>query len=732
MRINGCDSGTKKRLRLRAAAFLPAAALAVLLFPGTGLAGEKTENFWKDLLRKYPHESLVCLLDKTQLSMEYTGETVKRDATEMADFGADDRTSTLALGSTFLTSARWEKTFAVFDEVAAARFREWVIPLAAGETAVRTRIEVVDNMGKIVDLPPEVISVRPALEGAPELYSNVKELVFSVRDIPVPCIIRLYYTIEGEKEYGRLDRPFFATVPTYRSELVYNQSQTQASQFPWIASGTLRIQRIEGAKEETKQIATPQGQVQQFFWGFKNLKVAPDEPYAVPPVTTAPRVSIAPNFEADWTALLAWYAGGVEDVLNLGGNEVVLKPIIRDLPDGLETDTDKARAIYRYVQENYDIIPVDLGRDGYIPDRPVDIAGLEEATPRDLALLLVALFREAGLSADYGITSTADHGQINKNIVALHQFNRPVALLDLDDKTLVIDPTDRFAGLLDTPAPIDNNLALRVSAGEPDWVEIPPSSASDNDCDISGRIEITDQGKYVVSQSVEFGGEQNRIMRRRFYGEGAAAGDAAKNEWFGRNFPEGTVITGFDQERGESNDDRYRIVFDMEVPANLVSDSGDTITISGALFGRMTPAQMFPVPREGRVSAIEFPFAESGSQETSIRIPEGYEVRGSKLPPDVNQDFDFGYFSSSYSKQTEFEDIYDTLMVDDSLVIEETGDFNKYSVVTYSLTYSLRPGENGIPASSAASLAEFFDLFFANEDAKVTFFKREEEFVGAR
>lgn len=727
---------SKRTMGRAARALVAGGIIGAVLAAGPVRAGEKTEKFWSDLHRKYPNESLVCLLDKVQLNLEYTGETVKRDATEMADFGADARTSQLALGSTFLTESRYEEVYAVFDQVAAARFQDWTVPLAAGETTVRTRIEVVDNKGKMVEIPAGAVSVRTAFPDAPELYSYVKELVFSVSDVPVPCAVRLYYTIQGENEYGQLSKVFAADQPTYRSEMVFNLPLELQEQFPFLGGGSLNRQRMDDSivEDPAKVVTTPQGQIQQFGWKEKNLRARVHEPYEAAAVANSPRVSVAPNFESDWTRLLEWYAAGVDQALNRGGNDVVLEPVVREETEGLETEREEAEALYRYVQDRYDVLPIALGRDGYIPNRPVDVIELDEMSPCDLAALLVALYRTAGLQADMGITSSADRGQINQHIVALHQFDRPVVLLTVGDESFVIDPTNKTAPLGDPPAEIENNFVLRIRSGEPDWIPVDPSPPNENRFVATGTLELGEDGRYTVADTVQFLGEMNTLFRRRFYADGAAASDAARREWFGRNLPGGSVVSGFDQDRGESNADPFRIVFDVEPPAELVEDSGDTIVFSGRVFGHMVPAQYFDVDPAERKEAILLSFAESGSEQTSIRIPEGFEVDRKNLPETIDRTFDSGgYLLMYYELQNNVsEDLYDTTMVDDSLVIELSGDFILYDRLTFVMNYDLAPKGNRIPAENAQSLADFFQAFESNRDHRITMTRKVEEYVGQR
>lgn len=62
----------------------------------------------------------------------------------------------------------------------------------------------------------------------------------------------------------------------------------------------------------------------------------------------------------------------------------------------------------------------------------------------DINFLLIAMLREAGISADPLILSTRDHGRANMLWPTLNKFNYVVAYVSVDDKSIVLDATDIF------------------------------------------------------------------------------------------------------------------------------------------------------------------------------------------------------------------------------------------------------------------------------------------------
>ncbi|MFH1279304.1 MAG: DUF3857 domain-containing protein, partial [Candidatus Eisenbacteria bacterium] len=193
---------------------------AFLLLFGAADGGQRTENLWNDISRKYAGQSLVCLQDKLVVDAEYTGDVQRRDVSDTERGGlSSDRSAEVALGSKYTTINRYTKKFAVLDEAGAAAMREYVVPYWAGQVIAHHSAEVVNREGKRVEMPGDLIEVRSAYPEEGEIYQRVKDLVFRFDGIPVPCVLILNYTLEGEEAFGYTDRLFAAPVPTYLQEM---------------------------------------------------------------------------------------------------------------------------------------------------------------------------------------------------------------------------------------------------------------------------------------------------------------------------------------------------------------------------------------------------------------------------------------------------------------------------------------------------------------------------------
>ncbi len=726
-------------------------------------ASQRTEKFWTDLFRKYEGESLVCLHDNVVVDVEYTGDVQRRDISDTDRGGIQvDRSAELALGSKYTTINRYTKKFAVLDEAGAAAMREYVVPFWSGQVVARHSVEVVDRDGKKLEFEDEIIRIRPAYPNEAEIYHRIKDLVFRFSDLPVPCVVVMKYTIEGEEAFGVQDRVFAVAAPTYRFEMQYNfPSAYQMQNAAWW-NNSLRSLRVTNPDQQT--VASAKGEVNQWYWNYKNLKPSVQEPFSAPIVNLAPRVVYSPNFEANWEKLLKWYSEGVDQVVTRGGSDRVLRGRAREALDNFKeakkaeierlaaeaaatmaltdtlgedlegeeiefidetamddtlgetmaeaeeaaseievgslTELEKVAAVYRYVQENFEVIDIPLGRGGYIPNRPVDVVELERIATKDLALILVGMLRIAKIEADFAVISTVAHGNPQTDYPSLTQFDRAIVVATVDGENYFLDPTEKVAGIADPPADLEGQFALPIKEGEPQWISIPIYPSGRNSWQADGEIVFDEtEGTYKKEVSFECRGELNLLFRDKFYGSGREAGEEAKRVWIENNLPENAIVRDWEEDRRFKNDENYRFSFDVSFPEGLVEERGDSLILSGALFGSGTPVQLFDVEAEGRVNPIRLHFKESGKEFTRLVVPEGYYVTG--LPDDVRFRLPFGIVEMRFEH------------------------WQSDNTIEYTMEYDL--GESELAKEKAKDLKELFSQFRLTAERKIVLLKKAEE-----
>lgn len=183
------------------------------------------------------------------------------------------------------------------------------------------------------------------------------------------------------------------------------------------------------------------------------------------------------------------------------------KETVLQLLKGNSDPEQKMLIIYKYVQGNLKYNHIEQ----MTTKTPVKKT-LETKTGNsaDINLLLIAMLREAGLTANPVILSTRNHGFVNPNMQAnISKFNYVIAQVQINDKEYLLDGTEPFAS--------PNLLPLRCVNGEgrlltPEgsrWISLAPASKSGemlysqltigNNNSIKGKIQLSSTGYAALS-----------------------------------------------------------------------------------------------------------------------------------------------------------------------------------------------------------------------------------------
>lgn len=146
-----------------------------------------------------------------------------------------------------------------------------------------------------------------------------------------------------------------------------------------------------------------------------------------------------------------------------------MRTIVNDTASGIE----KARALYAYVRDHF----TNTGR-AVIVDEDQSLKDLfksHKGSVAEINLLLTAMLREEGLTADAVILSTRDNGVINPHYPILENLNYVVVRLRVGDDTWYLDASEPRMGFGHLPKDCYNGYA-RVVSERPDSVNLDADS----------------------------------------------------------------------------------------------------------------------------------------------------------------------------------------------------------------------------------------------------------------
>jgi transglutaminase-like putative cysteine protease len=150
-----------------------------------------------------------------------------------------------------------------------------------------------------------------------------------------------------------------------------------------------------------------------------------------------------------------------------------LRKELRTIVEDSVNEMDKARALFTFVRDHF----TSTGR-AYLSDDDISLKDIFKARKGDVAqinLLLTAMMREGGISADAVILSTRDNGVINPYYPIIENFNYVVVRCRIGGRTYFLDASEPRMGFGHLPLDCYNGYA-RVVSEQPDSVFFRPDS----------------------------------------------------------------------------------------------------------------------------------------------------------------------------------------------------------------------------------------------------------------
>jgi hypothetical protein len=202
--------------------------------------------------------------------------------------------------------------------------------------------------------------------------------------------------------------------------------------------------------------------------------------------------------------LYRFYYPFIRDLNKSPGAE--LKAVVASVTAGAATEREKAMRIYQYVQNNIKYVAFEDGTGGFIPREASLVCNRKYGDCKDMASLLVAMCREAGVKAYYTWIGTRKKPYKYKETPLPIADNHMICTANIGDEWIFMDGTDALIPFGVPPAAIQGKEAL-VGLDKDNYkiLKVPEIAASQNvivdstfiglsDKTISGSVNINMKG----------------------------------------------------------------------------------------------------------------------------------------------------------------------------------------------------------------------------------------------
>ncbi|MGI9550663.1 MAG: DUF3857 domain-containing protein [Aurantibacter sp.] len=476
-----------------------------------------------------------------------------------------------------------------------------------------------------------------AVDGS-TLYSDSRYKYFHYTPAQYPYTLELTYEIRT-RNTGEI-RPLWPFLPdfmvsTQNSKIQINYQSPALK--PVIKE--MNLARVDVAKSETSTSIT---------YEAKNIAAIKKESLCPGFIKIAPHIKIRPvefqygGYNAkinDWNDLGRWMhenlLSGRDELSSVTKDRVLA--LVKDVTDDLE----KAKIVYKYVQDNTRYISVQVGIGGIQPISAVEVDRVKYGDCKGLSNYTKALLEVVGVKSYYThVEAGRDKVDFDDEFPDLAQGNHVILAIPYGNRYYWIDCTSQIHpfGFIGDFTDDRKVLIIKPDGGEiatttsyideQNYQKTTGTYSLQNDGSIKGDLTINTQG---VQYDNHFGLEkQPKEEISKYY----------KNYW--------DNINNLNVKSYSFQNNRESIVFTEKVSieaANYASKSGDRILFAANAFNKN---KYLPKRYRSRKLPFEIQRGFLDEDEVAIVLPEGYEIEA--VPEAIEIENKFGSYSSKYEE----------------------------------------------------------------------------------
>jgi len=344
----------------------------------------------------------------------------------------------------------------------------------------------------------------------------------------------------------------------------------------------------------------------------------------------------------------------------------------KSLVNGINDDLEKAKVIYKYVQDNTRYISVQIGIGGWKPISAIDVDKVKYGDCKGLSNYTYALLKAVGVESYYTVIQAGKRKvDFDADFPAL-QGNHAILMIPYDNKYYWIDCTSQVNPFGFVGDFTDDRLALVVT---PDGGKIINTVSYTNEQNYQKtNAEYSIDTKGAISANINIGTEGVQYDNR-FYLEEEKQEDIVKyykDYW--------SNINNLTLEKNQFLNDMDKVKFKEEVSISATdygTKSGERMLFVVNAFDKNT---YVPDRYRNRKMPLEIQRGYLDEAEFKINLPLEYGIES--MPSDKIIENEFGHYRATY----EYNETKKTLLFKKSMLIKE----GKYSKEKYKEYRSFR------------------------------------------
>ena len=508
------------------------------------------------------------------------------------------------------------------------------------------RARTIKKDGTVVEVKSENIREISPFSGY-AMYSSVKAKVMIMPAIENDCIIDYEWEVSGKK----------SIMPSHFWITWYYQSKepTMLSRFTLEVPAKRKFTQA-AYNTQISPTVTPSkdGKTLTCVWEGRDFGEIKPEPH-MPPLN-----EICPWFELSsvdsWQEVAAWYRELVQPQMKATPE---IEQAVAELTKDRETDMEKARSIFYWVEDRIRYVGLEFGASAYEPHSATDVFDNRYGDCKDQATLLISMLRAAGIKAHPVLVPVRFRGATSKRVPSPGIFDHAIAVAEIDGKRIWMDTTAEVCPFGDLPEADRGREVLVITESGSEFVETPEYTAEENGTSQTVKIKLNADGGIAASVLWTSAGSSDLAARATYkyakpseIKEGFEASVASVSP--------GAKLTDFSVSDPRRKDEPLKITYEFEA-AGWANRTRKFLIFRPSLY--QSVLSQTPFSKSEREYDLRFSNTSANESETEISLPDGFKVE--EIPQNLSLQSDF----ATYDRTCQLDG--NTLKIAEKLVRQE-------------------------------------------------------------
>ncbi|MEO7445076.1 MAG: DUF3857 domain-containing protein [Ferruginibacter sp.] len=375
-----------------------------------------------------------------------------------------------------------------------------------------------------------------------------------------------------------------------------------------------------------------------YKWSVQNLPAFLYEEGGISAESSYPRILIAPNaFELDgydgnmssWEKFGEWYRKLATNMDKLPADRV---QFLNNLVRNADSDKDKARLIYEYLQQNFRYVSIQLGIGGYKPFSASFVDDKKYGDCKALSNYMQACLAAIGIKSYQALINATYNKKPVEPSFPFQGFNHVILCVPLNKDTTWLECTSNTSEFGVLGSFTENRNALLITEEGGKLTATPRSKSSSNTQTTHAIIHLNEDGSGQIN---------THLVTTGSYHSSSFLTDKKDDQKNYLVIQSGFLLPDNFDVKGNKNG-VYDVALEMEKVPDFVAGS------KMFLHPRITQLWRASLPvSDNRTKDFYFqdPFIKSDT--TEYLLPAGYIMEA--LPPAKNFNFDYGNFQAAYN-----------------------------------------------------------------------------------